>query len=298
MSRPFTFVPPSGARAYRLGTARGEFAVIDAGSPTKGTVLLLPGFTGSKEDFISLHEPLAAAGYRTVAVDGRGQYESPGPRDDETPYAQGELALDVLAQLDALADSHDGSSGSDGSEERFHLLGHSFGGQVARAAVLLEPARFRSLTLVSSGPAEISPSQQQRVKLLRDALTVMDMAQVWEAIRALDPPEDAEGELDAGLDDQQDLRRRWLGNSPAQLAAAGRQLCEESDRVAELAALRLPVHVLSGESDDTWPVPLLDDMAVRLEAHRTIIHGAEHSPNADRPLETAEALAAFWDHLG
>ncbi|MFI1411329.1 alpha/beta fold hydrolase [Streptomyces sp. NPDC020707] len=294
MSRPFTFVPPSGARAYRLGTARGEFAVIDAGSAVKGTVLLLPGFTGSKEDFISLHEPLAAAGYRTVAVDGRGQYESPGPREDESPYAQGELAQDVLAQLDALTSSS-GGSGSRG--DRFHLLGHSFGGQVARAAVLLDPARFRSLTLVSSGPAEISPSQQQRVKLLRDALTVMDMAQVWEAIRALDPPEDAEGELDAGLDDQRDLRRRWLANSPAQLAAAGRQLCEEPDRVAELAALRLPVHVLSGESDDTWPVPLLDDMAVRLEAHRTIVHGAEHSPNTDRAAETAEALIAFWDGL-
>ncbi|MDQ0774673.1 pimeloyl-ACP methyl ester carboxylesterase [Streptomyces aurantiacus] len=295
MSRPVTFVPPPGARAYRLGTARGEFAVIDAGSPVRGTALLLPGFTGSKEDFISLHEPLAAAGYRTVAVDGRGQYETPGPPDDETPYAQGELALDVLAQLDAIAK---GSEGSEGSEGRFHLLGHSFGGQVARAAVLLAPARFRSLTLVSSGPAEISPSQQQRVKLLRDALSVMDMAQVWEAIRALEPPEDAEGELDAGLDDQEDLRRRWFGNSPAQLIATGRQLCEEPDRVADLAALRLPVHVLSGESDDTWPVPLLDDMAVRLEAHRTVIHGAEHSPNADRPLETAEALAAFWDRVG
>ncbi|MFE9686274.1 alpha/beta fold hydrolase [Streptomyces sp. NPDC002701] len=289
MSRPATFVPPSGSRAYRLGTARGEFAVIDAGTPVKGTALLLPGFTGSKEDFISLHEPLAAAGYRTVAVDGRGQYESPGPPDDETPYAQGELAQDVLAQLDALAD---------GSEDRFHLVGHSFGGQVARAAVLLAPDRFRSLTLVSSGPAEISPGQQQRVKLLRDALAVMDMAQVWEAMRALDAPEDAQGELDAGLDDQQDLRRRWLGNSPAQLIAAGRQLCEEPDRVAELAALRLPVHVLSGESDDTWPVPLLDDMAVRLGAHRTVVHGAEHSPNADRPERTAEALAAFWDRVG
>ncbi|MGI3200100.1 alpha/beta fold hydrolase [Streptomyces sp. GLT-R25] len=286
MSRPATFVPPSGARAYRLVTARGEFAVIEAGSPEKGTALLLPGFTGSKEDFISLHEPLAAAGYRTVAVDGRGQYESPGPTDDETPYAQAELAQDVLSQIDALTAS---------PQERVHLVGHSFGGQVARAAVLLDPSRFRSLTLMASGPAEISPSQQQRVKLLRDALAVMDMGEVWEAIQALEPPEDAEGDLDAGLDDQDDLKRRWLGNSPAQLIAAGRQLCEEPDRVAELAAVGLPVHVLSGERDDTWPVPLLDDMAVRLDAHRTIVAGAEHSPNSDRPRETAEALAAFWD---
>lgn len=279
--------------------------MIEAGSPEKGTALLLPGFTGSKEDFISLHEPLAAAGYRTVAVDGRGQYETPGPTDDETPYAQAELAQDVLAQIDALTGSltgglpHDPAHGPvDGPQARVHLVGHSFGGQVARAAVLLDPSRFRSLTLMASGPAEISPSQQQRVKLLRDALAVMDMGQVWEAIQALEPPEDAAGDLDAGLEDQDDLKRRWLGNSPAQLIAAGRQLCEEPDRVAELAAVGLPVHVLSGERDDTWPVPLLDDMAVRLDAHRTIVPGAEHSPNSDRPRETAEALGAFWDRVG
>ncbi|GGX40455.1 alpha/beta fold hydrolase [Streptomyces fructofermentans] len=286
MSRPATFVPPPGARAYRLGTARGEFAVIEAGRPSRGTVLLLPGFTGSKEDFISLHEPLAGAGYRTVAVDGRGQYGTPGPADDEAPYARAELTRDVLAQVAAL---------TDGPTDRVHLVGHSFGGLVARSAVLLEPARFRSLTLMSSGPAEISTSQQERVKLLRDALAVMDMAQVWDAIQALEPPEDTEDGLEEGLDDRADLKRRWLANSPAQLIATGRQLCEEPDRVAELAALRLPVHVLSGERDDTWPVPLLDDMAVRLGAHRTVVRGAEHSPNTDRPLETARALAAFWD---
>ncbi|MDV9198650.1 alpha/beta fold hydrolase, partial [Streptomyces sp. Wh19] len=49
--------------------------------------------------------------------------------------------------------------------------------------------------------------------------------------------------------------------------------------------------------DDTWPVPLLDDMARRLGAHRTRIAGAEHSPNTDRPQETAAAIAAFWDSL-
>ncbi|WP_277611288.1 alpha/beta fold hydrolase [Streptomyces scabichelini] len=275
----------------RQGSTR--YAPVAPGVEAKGTALLLPGFTGSKEDFIAMHEPLAAAGYRTVAVDGRGQYETPGPRDDETPYAQDELARDVLAQVDALTDT---TTLTGTPRERVHLVGHSFGGLVARAAVLLDPTPFRSLTLMSSGPAEISPSQQQRVKLLRDALSVMNMAQVWDAIQALEPPEDAAGQkdLDAGLDDLEELRQRWLGNSPAQLNAAGRQLCAEPDRVAALAAVPLPFHVMSGEADDTWPVPLLDDMAVRLKAHRTVVRGAEHSPNSDRPLETAEALAAFW----
>ena len=130
MSRPATFVPPPGARAYRLVTARGEFAVIEAGSrrAAQGTALLLPGFTGSKEDFISLHEPLAAAGYRTVAVDGRGQYESPGPTDDEAPYAQAELARDVLAQVDALAADPSGTPRST-ALGAVHLVGHSSAGR-------------------------------------------------------------------------------------------------------------------------------------------------------------------------
>ncbi|MFF8725111.1 alpha/beta fold hydrolase [Streptomyces sp. NPDC015171] len=287
MSRPSTFVPPPGARAYALRTERGEFAVVDApvadGVEPRGVALLLPGFTGSKEDFNPLHIPLAERGYRTVAVDGRGQFESDGPVADEAAYAQEELARDVLAQAEAIG-------------APVHLLGHSLGGQITRAAVLLDHTPFRSLTLMSSGPAQISTSQQERVKLLRDALAVMSMAEVWEAIQAMEPPEETQTpSLDSGLDDRDDLRRRWLCTKPAQLSATGRQLCTEPDRVAELAAVPLPFHVLSGSRDDTWPLPLLDEMAVRLRARRTVVEGAEHSPNTDRPAATARAIADFWD---
>ncbi|MEU7663170.1 alpha/beta fold hydrolase [Streptomyces lincolnensis] len=287
MSRRVSFTPPPAARAYPLRTARGEFAVVDSpvavGVEPKGVVVMLPGFTGSKEDFTLLHEPLSARGYRTVAVDGRGQFGSDGPETDESAYAQEELARDVHAQVDAVG-------------APVHLLGHSCGGQIARAAMLLDHSPFRSLTLMSSGPAQISDSQQQRVKLLRDALAVMSMAKVWEAIQAMGPPEEVGGPA-VGIGDADQLRRRWLGTKPAQLRATGHQLCTEPDRVAELAAVPLPFHVLSGTSDDTWPVPLLDDMAVRLHAHRTVVPGAEHSPNADQPLPTARALADFWDGL-
>ncbi|MEV4917556.1 alpha/beta hydrolase [Streptomyces tirandamycinicus] len=284
MSRPPTFRPPACARAYGLRTSRGEFAVLDAGPgpcpdgdvrDRKGTALLLPGYTGSKEDFIALLEPIAAAGFRAVAVDGRGQYETGGP-DDESAYAQTELARDVLAQAEAIGDAP------------VHLVGHSLGGQIARAAVLLDVRPFRTLTLMSSGPARIAPAQQHKVKLLNDALAVMDMSEVWEAMRALDPPEEAST-------DGEEMRQRWLRHRPAQLRATGRQLTVEPDRVDELAAAGpLPVHVLSGERDDTWPVPLLDEMAARLGAFRTVIEGAEHSPNTDRPAPTAEALVDFW----
>ncbi|MFF9334994.1 alpha/beta fold hydrolase [Streptomyces albogriseolus] len=271
----------------RLPTERGEFAVLDvwpaAGVPVRGTVLLLPGYTGSKEDFTLVLEPLAARGYRAVAVDGRGQHGSDGPAGDEAAYAQDELAKDVGAQAHAV-------------DAPVHLVGHSMGGQIARAAVLLDHSPFRSLTLVSSGAARISASQEQRVTLLRDALAVMSMEECWEAILAMGPPEEVGGPA-RGIGGPELLRKRWLSTKPAQLLATGRQLCVESDRVAELAAVPLPFHVLSGSHDDTWPVPGLDAMARRLRARRTVVDGAGHTPMIDHPTPTAQSLADFFDTL-
>ncbi|MEO3847399.1 alpha/beta fold hydrolase [Streptomyces sp. B8F3] len=282
MSKPPFVALPGGAEALRIETPRGAFAALRAGRPVHGTALLLPGFTGSKEDFIALLEPLAAAGFHVIAVDGRGQYETEGPAD-EAAYAQDELAQDLLALAAALAAPHD---------PPLHLLGHSLGGHIARAAVLRAPGAFASLTLMSCGPGIVCEEQQSRAKLLGDALATYDMESVWQAMRAFDPPEAADPGTPADVDDF--LHRRWVGTSPAQLMATARQLCEEPDRTAELAGLPLPVHVLTGTSDYVWPVAEMDDMARRLKAHRTVVDGADHSPNVDRPAETAAALAAFW----
>ncbi|WP_461030752.1 alpha/beta fold hydrolase, partial [Streptomyces sparsus] len=285
MSKPPTLSLPPGARAHRLDTDRGAFAVLDAGRAVHGTALLVPGFTGSKEDFIAVLEPLAAAGVQAVAVDGRGQYETPGPPDEDA-YRMTELAADVHAQVAALGPP-------------VHLLGHSLGGLVARSAVLRDATPFGTLTLMSSGPGAVSTGQQERLKLLLGALPALSMAEIWQIMRDLDPPEAA----DAATPPQVAafLQERWLATAPAQLLATGRQLICEPDRVTELAALTgqdggdgLPVHVLSGEVDYAWPVEQLDGMASALGAHRTVVTGAEHSPAAERPAETAADLAAFW----
>lgn len=279
---------PENVSARRLETSRGSFAVLDAApapdAPARGTALLVPGFTGSKEDFLALLPPLTAAGFRVVAVDGRGQHESGGPRT-ETAYAQSELAADVIAQAAALTEEY--------AAGPVHLLGHSLGGHIARAAVLnAGPALWGSLTLMSSGPASIAADQQTRTQLLVDFLPTADMETAWQAMRAMDAENGERDDTPGWLDEF--LHRRWVNTIPEQLTATAKQLMTEPDRVDELAAVGLPLLILSGEVDYAWPVSWLDAMALRLHARRVVIKGAEHSPNAERPAETAAALIDFW----
>ncbi|MGW5423858.1 alpha/beta fold hydrolase [Streptomyces sp. NPDC003943] len=286
MSKPRSLALPPRTRAYRLSTARGDFAVLDAAPapaavPRHKTVLLLPGFTGSKEDFLALLGPLGEAGYRAVAVDGRGQHETPGPRG-RAAYRRKALALDVVAQAAALG------------EGPVHLLGHSFGGLVARAAAELAPDTFLSLTLLASGPTKVARSQRVRVRALRTANALLSKDQVWQATRWLDSRGEGPGVTDPP-EIVRFLRRRWMRTRIAQLAGAGRLILGDPDGTAALGALPMPLHIAYGDEETVWPVQALAAAAARTGAHHTVVVGAGHSPNVSHPEELAARLTAFWD---
>lgn len=283
MSKPRSLAPPPRTRAYRLLTARGSFAVLDTApaGEVRGTALLLPGYTGSKEDFLALLGPLSDAGYRVVAVDGRGQHESPGPRG-RSAYSRRALALDVVAQAAALGDGP------------VHLLGHSFGGLVARSAAWLAPGAFRSLTLLSSGPGPVARSQRVRVRLLRGALALLPKERVWRAMRWLDSRGEAPGTVDPP-EIVVFLRRRWMRTRIVQLSSAGRLLRRDRDGTAQLAQLTVPLHIAYGDGEMVWSVAALAATAERIGAHHTVLVGAGHSPNVSHPQELADRLTAFWE---
>ena len=285
MSTPTSLELPEGTRRSTVETARGQFAALDAmpaaGPCELGTALLVPGYTGSKEDFTAILGQLAAAGRRVIAVDQRGQYQTAGP-DDPDAYDARELGADVAALVAAT--------------QATHLLGHSFGGLVAREAVLggCTPA---SLTLLSSGPAALPGPRAEDLHFMLnylDGTATADLgakvAEVWHG--ALKPQAVA-----AGVTDQivAFLEARMLANNPTGLVSMATQLLKAEDKTAALAARNIPTFVLYGEEDNAWPTTQQREMAGVLNAEHTCIPCAAHNPNVEAPATTAHALTKFWN---
>jgi pimeloyl-ACP methyl ester carboxylesterase len=299
VSTPRSTDVPAGVRRITLKTSRGRFAAYEA-MPATGVcerrpALLVPGFTGSKEDFLPILHQLAAAARRVVAIDQRGQFQTPGTTDRST-YSLGELAADAAAVAAEIAAGP--SRAPARGEPGVHLLGHSFGGLVAREAVIARSARISSLTLMSSGPGKLTGPA---AGVLRAILTPLrgltgqrlrtEVKRVWDL--QLEVQARADGTPPPILDF---LRRRMLGSHPDGLAAMAEQLLACPDRTGALAAAATaPILVLYGEYDDKWETPVQEAMAERLRAQRVCIPGATHSPAVEAPETTASALNAFWN---
>jgi pimeloyl-ACP methyl ester carboxylesterase len=283
---------PAGVRDEPVRTGRGTFAALRAGpQPPEGRrpVVLVPGFTGSKEDFIAVLAPIGAAGFPVVAYDQRGQHGTTAL--DGGPPPEGWTMTAFGADLLAL--SHAVAAGTD---DGVHLLGHSFGGLVARAAVLADPTAFTSLVLLSSGPASIGGTADERLQALAAGLGLLGLEAVWTIMQNLDREAGVRPPADPSI--AAFMRRRFLAHDPAALTAMARLLATEPDRTDELAAvsgLAGKTLVAFGEGDDAWSPEIQRKTASRLGADTVSFPEAAHSPAAEAPEPTATALVTFWE---
>ena len=293
MSTPTSLDLPDEVRRTTIATSRGPFAALEAipasGVCEREAALLVPGYTGSKEDFLAILGQLAGAGRRVVAIDMRGQFETPGT-DRRDGYSPAALGSDITVLLRATGAKH--------------LLGHSYGGLIAREAVLAgDHGGIASVTLMSSGPAALTGPRAEELQSMLDALGVQDgslperatlqagICDVWQTY--LEPQAVAAG-VPAPI--VAFLAKRMLGNDPNGLVLMARHLLTAGDRTAELARRReLAMLVMYGEDDNSWSPGEQEAMAARLGARRVCIPGAVHSPAVEAPATTAGALTHFWN---
>jgi pimeloyl-ACP methyl ester carboxylesterase len=301
VSTPTSLELPAGVRPTTIRTSRGSFAALQAvpvsGVRERESALLVPGYTGSKEDFLAVLGQLADHGRQVVAIDMRGQFETPGA-DDYSPPA---LAADIAAVIQATGARH--------------LLGHSYGGLVTREALLSTRAQddVGSFTLMSSGPAALTGPRADELRAMLARLDVAGASLAAASLPDSSPPDRAT--LRAGiigiwrdyLEPQAVadgvpgpivafLAQRMHSNDPHGLVHMARHLLSAPDRTSELARLdRIGILVIYGENDNSWSPAAQEAMARRLGARRICIPGASHSPAVEAPATTAIALTQFWD---
>ncbi|HEY7857372.1 MAG TPA: alpha/beta hydrolase [Candidatus Nanopelagicales bacterium] len=283
MSTPPFLTLPAGVETTHLPGGVGPLAALVAdpasngwiGTP-RGDIVLVPGFTGSKEDFIAVLAPLAALGWRVTTYDQRGQYQSPGP-DDAAAYSLDQFAADLVG------------IGSD-LPGPVHVVGHSFGGLVAREAALqIGTGVIASLVLLCSGPGPIPVEDHVGLAFVRDQLPALPLSTLYDLTLQFTGSEPLPGVVGKFL------RHRYESNNPWCLGTIAGHLISAKDRTDELMALAhagLPVAVVYGSGDDAWPLAEQDAVAAACGTAAVVIPDAGHSPAVDQPMLTAYALDA------
>ena len=251
-------------------------AVSAPGGAGENRALLVPGYTGSKEDYSTVLPFLGEAGWDVLAYSQRGQGGSAAPAGLGA-YGMSDFVGDLIAVAEAWA----------GTTGRVHLVGHSFGGIVARAAVVKRPDLFASVTLFCSGravydwmntlpildPLPTGPGARQQV--LRTYFPDMNF----------DEP---------GVGWAEFQRIRALDTASENLVGIARILSQLRPDTPALAATGVPVHVLYGDQDEIWPPSWYAEEAADLGARESIIRGGTHSPQLQFPRQWAELASSYW----
>lgn len=269
------FVDVGGTRLYyyAAGTRGG-------GDP----VVFLHGFPGSSHSW-RLVVPLMPEGRRLVIPDlmGSGRSDGPGPGGG----AIGDHANLITGLLDDLG------------VERAALVGHGFGGAVALAVAVDQPARVSALALVATPAFDAWPRRLARLARLAAPLggvlgpAVLASFVHGSALRGFADREAGRRSLDVSL--RASASRLGLDAVRANLRALRDPAL--GALAPRLAGLPLPVAVVWGAAD-----PFLDpSVGQRLQAAipgatLTVIPGARHFVAEDAPEQCARAIRAALGH--
>ena len=240
-------------------------------------VVLLHAGIADRSMWDELLAPIAAAGYRAIAVDLPGFGEAPVPTEQS-------WWLDVVETLDAL------------DAGPAVLVGCSFGGAVALRVAVIAPARVRALVLVSAPAPGLEPSQA--------------LLAAWEAEESALDRGDVEAAVAAVVDAwtlptappalrervaRMQLRAFALALEAGEPAEAADPLDDDD---GALASIDVPVLVAAGELD----MPDFRDgaelLAARLpDARRVEIAGAGHLAPLEQPAAFRELLLDYLEQL-
>ena len=269
---------PAGAEKSWVDAPSGRLAMISMGEPGNPRVVMVPGVTGSKEDFVLMLPLLAAAGFRAESYDMAGQYESKdaGPENLRPPRRHYDHEL-FVADLVAVLEREPGPA---------HVLGYSFAGTVSQIALVQHPELFASLTLLSAPP---QPGQGFRGVKRLGPITGLTTGRVGAALMIWGvrnnfthvPP----GRLAF-------VRARFALTRRSSVADIISLMKRAPDLRSQVRAASIPKLVAVGEHD-LWPLELHKQLAESIDA-RIAVYRTGHSPCETAPHQLVDDLLELY----
>jgi len=267
-------VPAPGSVASRFAAPSGDLAVVSLGDPRNPRVVLVPGVSGSKEDFVLMLPVLADAGYFVQSLDLAGQYQSgaagppPGRRYDYDLFVD-----DLVAFLDDGAPAH--------------LLGYSFAGTIAQLVLVRRPDLVRSLTLLATPP---EPGNGFRGVRGLGPFTFLAGGRVGAALMTWGIRTNKNHVPPLRLEF---VRMRFEHTSRRSMEDIIRLMKRAPDLRDDVAASPVPKLVAVG-SHDLWPTELHAAFAERIGA-RLVVYPTGHSPCETAPRQLARDMMQLFE---
>jgi pimeloyl-ACP methyl ester carboxylesterase len=255
-----------------------EMAYDDCG---KGpVVVLLHGYPFNRSMWREQAEALQSTNYRVITPDLRGHGET---TVTSTPATMEEMARDVVALLDQL------------DIERVTLGGLSMGGYVALAFYRRFPLRARALILADTRPQADTPEaarnrEEQARKILREGIeSIADdfLKKVLTPATLGGKPETVER-----------VREMILQTDSQSAANALRGMAVRPDQTGFLEEIFAPTLIIVGSEDQLTPPKEAELMRREIRGSRlSVIEGAAHLSNLERPIEFNRAVLDFLNAL-
>ncbi|AXK34076.1 alpha/beta fold hydrolase [Streptomyces armeniacus] len=257
---------------------RGDRAARGAADGTEGLppVVLVHGHPFNRGMWAPQAAALAADGHRVVTADLRGYGES--------EVVPGVTPLEVFARDTAALMDHLGL-------DRAVLGGLSMGGQIVMDFCRIFPERVSGLLLADTFPAAETPEGKASRNATADRLLAEGMdGYADEVLDKMVAPYNVTALPQVAAD----VLRMMRTTPPEGAAAALRGRAERPDYSDLLTRVAVPALVVVGVDDAYTPVSDAEFMHERLpDSTLTVIQGAAHMPNLERPGEFNTALRAF-----
>ena len=255
----------------------------EAGDPNAPALVLIHGFASSTLVWSKVVLPLAALGFRVIAIDMVGFGYSGKPRNGEYTIAgQASLLNSLLDRLNV---------------KRATLAGSSYGGAVAATCALDYPARVKKLVLIGT----VNNNRPLNYKLMRvfgspvfgDVVSPLLIGSRRLLRRRMKRVYDRhEWALDERRVDARHLPLRAAGTQRAIIRTVRRWDAERISREAHL--IHQPTLLLWGENDREIPLADGERLHEQIPGSRLIVFvNCGHVPQEEYPEEFTKIVADF-----